>query len=256
MVKYTRVTNNQRELIKMAIDAGVPTKEIALSIGVDRTTIWRISKRYTETGLIGAIPRSPRKPKIDERTFRAAFRELQQKRRQSLTVFRSILRDRYDVEYSRTGIYYIMKRKGITAKIRSRKPMICKRNRVKRIAFAKAHRNWTKEDWGRVIWTDESLSSSEHEEDPIPIPFIRVKRRTLLLQEFRWEGSPCVCGVALKMIGWEWQRFYQGISTPQCIWSYWMMKGNELSRVLNVDRILFGCRTMHRLTKRKLLQKN
>ena len=140
----------------MAIDAGVPTKEIALSIGVDRTTIWRISKRYTETGLIGAIPRSPRKPKIDERTFRAAFRELQQKRRQSLTVFRSILRDRYNVEYSRAGIYYIMKKKGITAKIRSRKPMISKRNRLKRIAIAKAHRNWTKEDWGRVIWTDES----------------------------------------------------------------------------------------------------
>ena len=30
------------------------------------------------------------------------------------------------------------------------------------------------------------------------------------------------------------RRFYQGISTPQCIWCYWMMKGNCL---LNMDFI-------------------
>ena len=33
---------------------------------------------------------------------------------------------------------------------------VCRRNRVKRMQFAKAHRNWTVDDWKRVIFSDAS----------------------------------------------------------------------------------------------------
>jgi len=37
-----------------------------------------------------------------------------------------------------------------------RVPLISTTNRKKRIQFARAHQNWTVEDWKNVAWSDES----------------------------------------------------------------------------------------------------
>ncbi len=37
-----------------------------------------------------------------------------------------------------------------------RKPLITKKNRLARLAWAQVHKNWTVEQWRRVIWSDES----------------------------------------------------------------------------------------------------
>lgn len=38
----------------------------------------------------------------------------------------------------------------------SRKPMFSAKNRKARIKFAKEHAQWTKEDWMKILWSDES----------------------------------------------------------------------------------------------------
>ena len=38
----------------------------------------------------------------------------------------------------------------------SRKPLISKKNWMARIKFTKKHLYWTKQDWGKVLWSDES----------------------------------------------------------------------------------------------------
>ena len=45
---------------------------------------------------------------------------------------------------------------GLFGRIAARKPLLKERNRVKRQKFAKEHKKWTKEDWYKVLWTDES----------------------------------------------------------------------------------------------------
>uniref|UniRef100_A0A8R1ICG9 HTH_Tnp_Tc3_2 domain-containing protein n=1 Tax=Caenorhabditis japonica TaxID=281687 RepID=A0A8R1ICG9_CAEJA len=37
-----------------------------------------------------------------------------------------------------------------------KKPYICDRNRAARVAWARAHLNWTQSQWERVFWSDES----------------------------------------------------------------------------------------------------
>jgi hypothetical protein len=38
----------------------------------------------------------------------------------------------------------------------ARKPFISKKNRAKRLKWTKEHKNWTKEQWRSVLWSDES----------------------------------------------------------------------------------------------------
>ena len=37
-----------------------------------------------------------------------------------------------------------------------RKPLVSRKNRLKRLQFARRHRNWDQLQWGRVLWSDES----------------------------------------------------------------------------------------------------
>ena len=45
---------------------------------------------------------------------------------------------------------------GFHARVAAAKPFLSARYIAQRLAFVKAHKNWTRADWRRVIWTDES----------------------------------------------------------------------------------------------------
>jgi transposase len=45
---------------------------------------------------------------------------------------------------------------GLRAKTKKKKPMISAKNRKERLAFAKSHKDWTLDDWKRVIFSDET----------------------------------------------------------------------------------------------------
>jgi transposase len=53
-------------------------------------------------------------------------------------------------------VYRILKSKGYSSVKRTVKPGLKDEDKKKRLAWCWAHRNWTLEDWKRVIWTDET----------------------------------------------------------------------------------------------------
>jgi hypothetical protein len=44
---------------------------------------------------------------------------------------------------------------GLLGRVAKKKPYLRLSNKKKRLRWAKEHRHWTKEDWKRVLWTDE-----------------------------------------------------------------------------------------------------
>ena len=38
----------------------------------------------------------------------------------------------------------------------SRKPLILKKNRMAQVKFTEEQLHWTKQDWSKVLWSDES----------------------------------------------------------------------------------------------------
>ncbi len=46
----------------------------------------------------------------------------------------------------------------LVGRIAAKKPLLKDKNRVKCLKFAKEHKKWTKEDWHKVLWSEESKS--------------------------------------------------------------------------------------------------
>jgi transposase len=154
--KYKRTTQDERNHILNLLENDVSMEKIAKSFKISVSTVSRIRTRFLNTNSTADAHRAPKHKKMSRRTFRLAMREFSKKKYQSLNYFRHILQTKYHVEYSRSGLRKYMKREGYNARIKRRKPLVSKVNRLRRIAFAKAHMNWEVEDWNKVIWTDET----------------------------------------------------------------------------------------------------
>lgn len=50
----------------------------------------------------------------------------------------------------------VLKTRGYKRYVAREKPPLNNINKEKRLAFAHAHASWTKQQWGQVLWTDES----------------------------------------------------------------------------------------------------
>lgn len=68
----------------------------------------------------------------------------------------SFLKEEYFINVSTQSIRRALKRNGLHSRVCRKKPLLRKIHRQNRLAFAKKYKNWTVEDWKKVIWSDES----------------------------------------------------------------------------------------------------
>lgn len=66
------------------------------------------------------------------------------------------LKNDYNIEISAQSIRDALKRNGMRARIRRKKPLLNDRHKKKRMKFARKTKNWTLSDWDKVVWSDES----------------------------------------------------------------------------------------------------
>jgi hypothetical protein len=57
---------------------------------------------------------------------------------------------------SEAQIRRALQKEGSARQVARAKPPISEANRVARLAWARAHVHWTEEEWGKILWTDES----------------------------------------------------------------------------------------------------
>jgi len=67
-----------------------------------------------------------------------------------------VLRDTADMDVSAQTIRRGLKKVGLKAGAKSKKPLLSARHKRARLDFAVAHCYWTVEDWKQVIWSDET----------------------------------------------------------------------------------------------------
>ena len=70
------------------------------------------------------------------------------------------LRDRWTVNASFSTVENPLKVGGLKARVPRKKPYLNLQQRQRRVEWAKEHRNWSLEQWSKVLWSDESKLSS------------------------------------------------------------------------------------------------
>ncbi|CAB5387532.1 unnamed protein product [Rhizophagus irregularis] len=121
----------QRERIFTLLQEGYSSREVAFREKVSHVSVLRIKKKKEKTGHFDVVPRPGRPRILTERHDRNIAKLIK-------TVRRSL------------------RKQGLVSRVKKRKPLLLKRHRIARKKFAQKYRNWTIEDWHKVVWSDES----------------------------------------------------------------------------------------------------
>ena len=166
MPKRVNNTNKQRKVKKPSdltrgkiiayYEEGKSQRNISEIVSVPRTTVRNIINTYKETNDIKRRVGSGRKRKTTKREDNIMSRMAKiNPFVPSREVSKNMLLD-HNVQISHQTVSRRLKENGLGCYVAKKKPYISKSNIKKRLEWAQDHKDWTIEDWKKVLWCDES----------------------------------------------------------------------------------------------------
>ena len=146
----------KRERILTLLQEGHPSRTVAAREKVSHVSVLRIKKLKEKTGDFNVAPRPGRPRILTERHDRNIARFIKSGQCSNATQVQKKLISDENIIISPNTVRRSLRRQGLVARVKKRKPLLLKRHRIARKKFARKYRNWTVEDWRRVVWSDES----------------------------------------------------------------------------------------------------
>uniref|UniRef100_A0A8D0A0H8 Transposase Tc1-like domain-containing protein n=1 Tax=Sander lucioperca TaxID=283035 RepID=A0A8D0A0H8_SANLU len=141
MGKKGDLSNFERGMVVGARRAGLSISQSAQLLGSSPTTISRVYKEWSGKGKTSSMLQSCGRKRLVDATGQ---------RRMATT-------------------HTTLRWMGYTSRRPHRVPLISTKNRKMRLQFARAHQNWTVEDWKNVAWSDESRFLLRHSDGRVRI---------------------------------------------------------------------------------------
>jgi transposase len=152
--KRKRITDFDNGRVIEGFLQGKTGTQLEKELGIPRTTLYGKWKKYQQEGNLAKKPKSGR-PKITTR--REDVMMLREVKKNPFISCKQIgiAIDRPDLSVQ-TIRRRLNKVWGLISCRAADKPLLTRRNRIKRLRWALAHRNWTPDQWRSVLWSDES----------------------------------------------------------------------------------------------------
>lgn len=165
---YKELSPFIRGQILGGLAAGATQRQLATQFGVTQSTI-SYTKSQSAVRLEGAsLKRSGRPKKSSGRLDRIIKHQSRLNRRMPLAELKANVAP----ELSDSTVRRILKSSNIQKWRAAKRPALTAAGAAKHLAWARAHQNWTVEDWKRVVWSDEC--SVEKSGDPRTIWVFRT----------------------------------------------------------------------------------
>jgi transposase len=153
----TRISVEKRARILLLLEQGHSVREIGSLEGVSHSSVVRIGqKSKTNNSSNHALVPMGRPRIFSDREERNILRLLSSGQCSTAVDIKNTLLANDDVDVSAETLRNVLRRNGLESRIKRKKPLLTRKHRQCRLLFAKKYRNWTMEDWNRVIWSDES----------------------------------------------------------------------------------------------------
>ena len=142
-----------RQNVVSLLESGRPLSEIAKRTGVSKTSVHRMSKKFTSRISLG---RSGAPKKLTGQDCRQIVRLITSgKCDTAVGVAKELCRDG-GMSICANTVANALKTEGFASAPKMKKPLLSKKHRQARLEFAQRHQHWTDDDWGKVVWSDES----------------------------------------------------------------------------------------------------
>lgn len=151
----TELSEEDRAIIYGMNQAGMSYGAIAKAKGLRRPTVQYIVEKIRRTGSAASRLRSGRPKKITERSSRVIARSIRRDPRLPLKVHKAIFSDT-NIDVSLPTFAKAAHDLGLHSRRAVRRPKLSDTHKERRLKWAKEHAHWTKEQWSKVIWSDES----------------------------------------------------------------------------------------------------
>jgi len=144
---------NILQSITNCLQDGQSSRQVAASLGVGKSTVNDIRKRLST--ITPKLKPGP-KPKMSERDKRATVSIILKGTARSAVDAAKIMEQERGVKVSPETIRRALRGAKLVAAKRKKKPFLSTAHRRSRLRWATERKDWTIEDWARVIWSDET----------------------------------------------------------------------------------------------------
>lgn len=147
------IPKNTEQRAIFLLEKGLSTRQVANKLNISQSTAQKLRKNCKNKPIIS---KGGRRSSIDGRLRRVCIKKMSSGKVDTASNLNTILKEDFGVHVSNSTIRRALRQAGLKAKEKVAKPMLSATNIRKRLAFAKAHKHWTVEDWKRVIFSDET----------------------------------------------------------------------------------------------------
>jgi transposase len=147
------VSDKKRSNVISALQQGLSVRQVAERCGVSKSLVQKIRVQYGPD--IPAL--SPGRPaKLSSQDKRCCIRAVTSGRQQTAVAVAKMLKEELHIEASPMTVRRAFREGGLGSIEKKPKPMLSAKNIKARLDFANLHKDWTVEDWKRIIWSDET----------------------------------------------------------------------------------------------------
>uniref|UniRef100_A0A3B1IPN0 Tc1-like transposase DDE domain-containing protein n=1 Tax=Astyanax mexicanus TaxID=7994 RepID=A0A3B1IPN0_ASTMX len=147
---------DQQYLAIAMLQTGRSQTEVATELRVSQSVISRLQQRYRETGRVTERRRSGRPLATSQADDRYIVNNALRNRMMNATQLQARLREVRGTQVSRQTIRNRLHQHGLRARRPARVPDHTTRHRHHRLAWAREHLRWTRDQWASVLFSDES----------------------------------------------------------------------------------------------------
>lgn len=147
------ISTEKRNNIVALLDSGLSERAIALQLSVSRITVARVRSQVRPDA---KRSQGGRTAKLTTATTRRLVRMITSGKADTATQLTRELNSTTRLNVSADTVRRALKKAGMKSAGKVKKPRLLPHHIRARLDFAVGHKDWTVEDWKRIIWSDET----------------------------------------------------------------------------------------------------
>ncbi|CAO4373033.1 unnamed protein product [Caenorhabditis nigoni] len=150
------ISQDIRKAIVIGFRSGCSKDLLAQQFNVTKRAIEKILKQFRDEGAL-VERKSPGRPRITSKNMdRNIVRASREDPQRSSTDIQMVVKTPNEVTPSLRTVRRRLQDAGLHGRRPAKKPSISKKNRIARVAWARAHLHWGRQDWANHVFSDES----------------------------------------------------------------------------------------------------